>query len=204
MLSATTTQRNALKNGPVKIVNVCEFKLGNTWHYLTDDDVESVHGLNTYLPGYLEDIDDIELSSTPKVEDSNITLDGTDSTYIGLFLSQTYMNQPLIITRLYKDAAGDLIMSKVVYKGFITDREIDDQNQYTVTGTVSSIWKDFEKQAGIKTNATSQKRYYPSDTGFEHSAKATKATPWGKEGDGRSVIGTTNYKTSKFDPPELP
>jgi hypothetical protein len=204
MLSVTSGQRLALKNGAVRIINICEFKLGTTWYYLTDDDVQLNFGGNTYLPGYLQDIDDIELSSVPKVEDSKITIDGTDGVFMGLFLSQKYMNKPLTITRLYYDNANALIMSKVVYKGYISDKEISDQNQYTIDVTVSSIWKDFEKQAGIKTNSTSQQRHYPSDTGFEHSARATKTIPWGKEGNGRSSIGTNNYKTSKFDLPENP
>jgi hypothetical protein len=203
MISVTAAQRAALKEH-VQLNTLCKFRIGTTWYYITNNDIETVYGGNTYSPGYLLDVDEIEINSTPKVEDSDIVIDGNDSIFIGLFLSQNWMNNPLQIIQLYNDKNGDLIRAEIAYDGLLSDVSIDTSGSYEIILTVSSIWKDFEKQAGIKTNSSSQNIHYPNDTGFEHTAKATKSSPWGKDGDGRSSLGTTEIDFSRFNTPVEP
>jgi hypothetical protein len=200
MIAVTAAQRARLKEH-VRLTTLCKFKISTTWYYLTNDDIETVYEGRTYLPGYLLDVDDIEINSTPKVEDSDIIIDGNDSVFIGLFLSQNWMNNPLQLIQLYIDKNGGLIRSEIAYDGLLSDVSISTSDSYEITLTVSSIWKDFEKQAGIKTNSTSQNIHHPSDTGFEHTAKATKSVPWGKDGNGRSSLGTTEIDFGRFDAP---
>ena len=203
MISVTTAQRAALKEH-VQLSTLCKFKLGSTWFYITNSDIEIVYSGNTYAPSYLLDVDDIEISSSPKVDDSDIVIDGNDSIFTGLFLSQAWMNQPLQIIQLYNDKDGDLIRSEIAYEGLLSDVSFSTAGSYEITVTVSSIWKDFEKQAGIKTNPTSQKIHYPTDTGFENTAKATKASAWGKESAVISSAGITDRVISRFDGVVLP
>jgi hypothetical protein len=203
MISVTAAQRAALKEH-VQLNTLCKFRIGTTWYYITNNDTETVYGGNTYSPGYLLDVDDIEINSTPKVEDSDIVIDGNDSIFTGLLLSQNWMNNPLQIIQLYNDKNGDLIRAEIAYDGLLSDVSIDTSGSYEITLTVSSIWKDFEKQAGIKTNSTSQNIHYPNDTGFEHTAKATKSVPWGKSGNGRSSLGTTEIEFGRFNTPVEP
>ena len=203
MISVTATQRAALREH-VKLSTLCKFKLSSTWYYITNSDVAIVYSGNTYAPSYLLDVDDIEISSTPSVEDSDIVIDGNDSIFTGLFLSENWMNQPLQIIQLYNDKNGDLIRAEIAYDGLLSEISMSTNGSYEITVTVSSIWKDFEKIAGIKTNSASQNIHYPNDTGQEHVAAATKATPWGKEGNGKSNIGVRNIQTSKSNPPDEP
>jgi hypothetical protein len=184
---------------------LCKLKLGSTWYYITNSDTPKTYSGNTYQPSYLLETDDIEITSTPKVDDISIVLDGTDSIFTGLFLGQTWMNQPLELVLLYLDRDGSTIYSEVAYSGLISEVSINTNKTYEVDVTVSSVWKDFEKQAGIKTNPTSQQIHYPTDTGFEHVANATKTSPWGKAGNGRSnPDGTTNKRTPSFTLPVIP
>jgi hypothetical protein len=195
MISVTAAQREALRTRHKRVL-ICKFKLGETYFHISNEDLPIVFDGDTYAPGYLKDVGDIELTGTPKTDDTNIVIDGTDSIFFGLIQSQSWMNQPLIITLLIYDLNNELIISKIAYDGLISDIEIDTKNEYELTLKVSSIWKDFEKTAGIKTNYQSQSRHYLEDTAFEHSARATKDTPWGKEGT-RSATTTTNG--SRFD-----
>ena len=196
MISVTAAQRNALKTRHKRIL-VCRLKLGNVYYFITNDDLPVVLDGYTYQPSYLKDVGEIELTGTPKTEDTSIVIDGTDSVFFGLIQSQNWMNQSLIVTSLVYDADGALILSKVAYDGLISDYDISTNGEYELTLKVSSIWKDFEKAAGIKTNFQSQSRHYPTDTAFEHSARATKDIQWGKEST-RARSNTTGNR-SKFD-----
>jgi hypothetical protein len=190
MISVTAAQRAALRTRHKRVL-ICKLKLGETYYYISNEDLPIEFQENTYAPGYLKDVGEIELTGVPKTDDTNIVIDGTDSIFFGLVQSQAWMNQPLIITSLIYDLNNALILSKVAYDGLISDFDIDDKTEYELTLKVSSIWKDFEKTAGIKTNYQSQSRHYSEDTAFEHSARATKDSPWGKESKG-STSSSTN------------
>jgi hypothetical protein len=185
MISVTPAQREALKTRHKRIL-VCRLKLGNVFYFITNDDLPVLFGGYTYQPSYLKDVGEIELTGTPK-----------DSVFFGLIQSQNWMNQSLIVTSLVYDADNALILSKVAYDGLISDFDISTNGEYELTLKVSSIWKDFEKTSGIKTNYQSQSRHYPTDTAFEHSAKATKDIQWGKEST--RARSNTTVNTSKFD-----
>jgi hypothetical protein len=195
MISVTPEQRAALRTRHKRVL-LCKFKLSETYFYISNEDLPIVFEGNTYAPGYLKDVGEIELTGIPKTDDTNITIDGTDSIFFGLIQSQEWMNQPLIITSLIYDLNNALIMSRIAYDGLISEIDIDDKNEYELTLKVSSIWKDFEKTAGIKTNYQSQSRHYPGDTAFQHSARATKAIAWGK--DSKSATSSTK-NTSNFN-----
>ncbi|MGJ8680520.1 hypothetical protein [Paraglaciecola sp.] len=204
MKSVTAQQREKLKSY-VSLAMLCKFKLGSTWYFISNKDKAKDYNSNTYQPAYLLETDDIEITSTPKIDDISVVIDGTDSVFIGLFLAQAWMNQSLELVQLYLDKDGSTIYSEVAYSGLISAVNISTGSPYKIDVTVSSVWKDFEKQAGIKTNPTSQQIHYPLCTGFEHVSQATKSTPWGKEGNGRSLSSNATYsRTSKFDGPGVP
>jgi hypothetical protein len=200
MKTVSAATRNKLKSF-VQLAMLCKLKLGSTWYYITNSDTAKNYGGNTYQPSYLLETDDIEITSTPNVDDISIIIDGTDSVFIGLFLGEPWMNKSLELIQLYLDKDGSTIYSEVAYSGLMSDVDISTGKNYEVDVTVSSVWKDFEKQAGIKTNPTSQQIHYPNDTGFEHVANATKTSPWGKAGNGRSLPEgvTINTRNPKFD-----
>jgi hypothetical protein len=200
MKTVSAATRNKLKSF-VQLAMLCKLKIGSTWYYITNSDTAKTYGGNTYQPSYLLETDDIEITSTPKVDDISIIIDGTDSVFIGLFLGEPWMNKSLELVQLYLDKDGSTIYSEVAYSGLMSDVDISTGKNYEVDVTVSSVWKDFEKQAGIKTNPTSQQIHYPNDTAFEHVANATKTSPWGKAGNGRSLPDgvTINTRNPKFD-----
>lgn len=179
MIPHTASQLARLKADP-NINHLIKFQIGNTWYYLTDADVPIDYGGATYVPGYLdsEQVGEIEVTSDPKTNDIPIDLEAHENTFVGLLLSSDWMNKPLTIYKYIWDDQGE-ILTKNAFQGLLSDFELSESSQ-TVSIIVSSIWADFEKTAGIRTNPASQNRWYPGDTAFKHAVQAMKKIYWGK------------------------
>lgn len=179
MISHTAQQLADLK-APHEIVHLVKFQIDATWYYLCDTDAPIDYLGNTYVPGYLDKLDDIEVTSEPKTGDTDIELHAHDNSFVSLLLSGKWMNKPLTIYKLRLKPNGSLILGKVAFEGLLSDYELDAKDDVTAT-TASSIWADYEKIAAIFTNLKSQQRFYPNDTAFRHSSDAMKKIYWGKD-----------------------
>jgi hypothetical protein len=184
MIPVTTQELAALKDSP-RVKYLLEFTIGATTYRLSNTDSTEVNGLNQYIPGFIDEMPDIEITSDPKTNDVSIELADPERIFITAFLSQPWMNRTCTIFKVIEDKNGDVILTKNAFQGFLSDFSINSE-QSTIEITASSIWADFEKTAGIKTNAKSQQRYYPTDTAFEHSSKAIEKVYWGKDAPGVS------------------
>lgn len=181
MKNVTAQELAKLKNKP-SVCYYLEFEVGNNYYRYTAGDINEEFDGNTYIAGIVDadSFDDIEITSTPKINDSNITLFDADYSLTTLFLSQPYMNRHCGIYKIIKDEDGNEILTKIVFEGLITDASPDAENNM-VELTVSSIWADYEKVAGVRTNPASQQRFEPTDTAFEHTSQADKTIYWGKD-----------------------
>lgn len=179
MISHTQAQLDALRNEPSSNY-LYAIQLGSTNYYLSDGDAEHTFGSETFIPGYIADeTEDIEVTSEPKTNDMDIVLLTHNSTFLTDILAGGWMNKPVqIYRRFHKD--GATILTLTVFKGLISSYSISEKD-HTVTLTVASIWADYEKRAGMRTNVTSHQVHYPGDTGMRHAANATKKVYWGIE-----------------------
>lgn len=202
MMSHTAQQLADLK-APHQIRNLVKFQIGNTWHYLTDSDLVIQYAGNDYLPGFLSEdsIDDIEITSEPSTNDIDMQINTFNNLYLAAILSGGWMNKPVTIYKYHSNKFGE-ILTKVAFEGFLSSYSLDEKNSQ-ISLTVSSIWADYEKQVGIKTNITSHQRYYPGDTGMRHAANAKKKVYWGKDApSSTSGGGGTGGGGSRFGNPQ--
>lgn len=178
MRDVTPEYRAALR-GQHKRILLVEFALGNSTYRLNNGDTEVTHNGNIYFPTYLKEVSEIEMTSEPKINEIDVVIDAVDGVFPSLILSKNWMNRKLTVTRLVIDKMGAIAGSEIIFIGLLGDFELIESSRELAL-KVSSVWKDFEKTSGIRSNSTSQQRHYPDDTALDHSAAATKDVYWGK------------------------
>ncbi|ANB27232.1 hypothetical protein A6F57_19835 [Alteromonas stellipolaris] len=169
-----------------------KLQLNGDWIYLTDRDVPVTYAGATYVPGYItsESIGDIEITSEPATNDVTVTLDARDRTFVAYFLQEGWMNGSATIYEQFADKDG-VILTLNIFQGFVDSRDLIPEKQ-KIDVVLASVWADFEKQSGTKTNSGSQQRYYPSDTAFDHVARAQRKIYWGKPAPVTTTATTTS------------
>ena len=200
MITHTVSELSALKAEP-RVFYLFEFELGVTTYRFTNSDLTEDYLGNSYLPGFIDDVDEIEITAAPKINGIDINLHDADNAISTLLLGSNWMNKPFKILKVIENAGGSVILVKNAFEGLISDFAIDPDSS-EVSITTASIWADFEKQSGIKTNSKSQQRHYPSDTGFEHSSSAVNKVYWGKDAPSSSTFtGNASPGSSRFVQP---
>ena len=179
-----------------KAALLLSIEIDKVWYHLTDLDTEIEYGGKTYIPGYFteESLDEFETTSEPKTNDLNIEIYLHDGAFIPLLLNAGWLNGNVEILEHHWDEQGE-ILTKCGYKGFIDDFSLSEKS-HTAVIKVSSVWADFERESGIRTNVESQARHYEGDTAFRHVARAERKIYWGKE----NPNPPTN-RTTRFSPP---
>lgn len=179
MIAHTQAQLDALKAGPV-VSYLIKFDIGNTTYRLTTQDHVVNYSVHTYTPGFNVSVDRIEITSMPRTNDIKIELIDVNKTIVTELLSNAWMNKDCEILKLFQKPDGEVILVKSAFEGSLTDFEISEKDS-KVELTMTSVWADFEKEAGIKTNLKSQQRFYPNDTAGRHASEAIKKVYWGKD-----------------------
>lgn len=201
MISVTSTEFEKLKNG-VQEIFLVKFQIGSTFYRLTNADTQQQLNFEFYTPGIIDEMDEIEITSTPKTNDINIALNDVDNAFATLLLSQAWMNKSVTITRLLVAKDTTRLSTEKAFEGYLSDFSIDVDNSTTEI-TVSSVWADYEKESGISTNPKSQQRYFPNDTAFEHSASAMKKIYWGKDAPTSGSSGGFGNPVIPYDTPQV-
>ena len=203
MIPHTVQELAALKDAP-RVFYALQFSIGlSTYRFCTADTEKSVF-LNAYMPGFIDEMDEIEITAQPRTNDQTVVMSDPELIFTSLLLGGGYMNKPFVIYKVIEDRNGSTIKVKNAFEGFISDYVIDVDSS-TVELIASSVWADFEKTSGIKTNPKSQQRFYPLDTAFEHAAYARDKIYWGKDApgfgrtDGGGGTGGSNYETPKLN-----
>ena len=170
--------------------------------YLTDRDAPVFYGGVYYQPGYItsDSIDDIEATSEPATNEFTLMLDVRDGAFIPYFLNKGWNNSEVTIFEQHGDESG-VIITLNVFEGFIDSREII-RKTMKIDVVLASVWADFEKQAGTKTNSGSHQKYYPDDTAFDHVARAKRKIYWGKNAPVASSSGSSSG-SGRFDLPRI-
>lgn len=195
-MRVVTPEYRAALRGPHKTLLGVEFTMGNQTYRLNNGDTEFTHSGNVYSPTYLKNVSDIEMTSAPKINEVDITLDAVDGIFAGLILSENWMNRKLTIRR-FIIANGAVAGASIIFVGLLGEFDLIESSR-ELDIKASSVWKDFEKTAGIRSNTASQQRFYPGDTALDHAAAATKDTYWGKEKPASTTPSTSGGGGTKF------
>jgi len=140
-------------------------------------------GTNTYLAqGQFISFDTVTEASDLRVGTIDLTFTAVDTTTLALLLNSEYMNKRVVIYRVvlgddYSFSTSDVY---TIFDGKITSYGIQEQDRSaTVKITVASLFADFERINGRKTNPTSQQLIFAGDKGLDFSPQIVKDIKWG-------------------------
>ena len=143
-------------------------------------------GNQTYQPlGSLLSFDSVEENVNFDIPDLNITLSGltqydnNDTSFATALQSADYVEQEVIISRVYFDHAGTNLGAFIIYEGRVQGISMT-SNSNTVTCTIetSSHWADFDRENGRFTNDNSHQIEFSGDVGFEYASEVQKEIEW--------------------------
>ena len=141
-------------------------------------------GANTYLAqGQFLNFSQITESSDIRVNQLIMTFTAVDTTTLALLLNNDYINTRVVIYRVLLDEDYSFTSDDVftLFDGKITGYQIrEEENSATIQVVVASMFADFERLNGRKTNPASQKLHFPDDEGFQYSAAIVKDMKWGR------------------------
>ena len=142
-------------------------------------------GTNTYLAqGQFLYFGNIVESSDLRVGQVDLTFTAVDTTTVALLLNNNYMNKRVVIYRAILDEDYSFTSDDVftVFDGRIMNYSIrETESTATVTMTVASLFADFERKNGRRTNNASQQRVFSGDLGMNFSAEIVKDIKWGRK-----------------------
>jgi len=132
--------------------------------------------------GKLLSFDLVQETGEAKVNQINISLSGTSNTFTDLFLNNAYVDKRVVIYRVFlNDQLGIIDNPVMMFDGEIQSFTVNETGETsTVIVTSASVFYEFEKNNGRRTNETSQKGFFPSDNGMKFSALTLDNILWGK------------------------
>jgi hypothetical protein len=112
----------------------------------------------------------------------NLSLSGSDQTFISTVLNENVVNDSVTIHRGLLNSSNALIADPfLLYKGSIDTFTIEESDtECFVTLSLVSHWADFEKSSGRKTNNNSQQRFFSTDVGMDFSSQTVLDIKWGR------------------------
>ena len=141
-------------------------------------------GANTYLAqGQFLQFSQVAESSDIRINQLIMTFTAVDTTTLALLLNDDYINTRVVIYRALLDDDYAFTSDDVftLFDGKITGYQIrEEETTSTIQIIVASMFADFERVNGRKTNPASQKLHFPDDEGFQYSAAIVKDMKWGR------------------------
>ena len=141
-------------------------------------------GANTYLAqGQLLQFSQVAESSDIRINQLIMTFTAVDTTTLALLLNDDYINTRVVIYRALLDDDYAFTSDDVftLFDGKITGYQIrEEETTSTIQIIVASMFADFERVNGRKTNPASQKLHFPDDEGMQYSASIVKDMKWGR------------------------
>lgn len=185
--------------------HLLKLQLGSTWYYLTDRDTSTEYIGQTWEPEFILEVGEYEQSQQPTVDDTEFALTTADplKTFLIPALQGLHILRSVELFRQTISSTGAAVYTEQVFKGRMTEYDYDPEVE-EITFTASSVWSDYEKVSGLRTNVKSQSRFDATDQAFRHAANAMKEIPWGRPG-GESTNSNGSGGGRFTDPdPELP
>lgn len=114
----------------------------------------------------------------------SFVLTSANQSYLSQFLTENPTNSKVTLWIAFIDSTSTIVADPIeIFAGYVDDWECKEDStsqRSSISVNAASIWVDFEKVAGRKTNSSSQNIYFPTDSGFEFSSQIVKDLKWGK------------------------
>lgn len=132
--------------------------------------------------GELMSFDSVTETGEAKVNQINLALSGAATTYTNLFLNNDYVDRRMVIYRVFFNDSMQILGSPIMlFDGEIQSYVINETGaSSTISITSASVFYDFERINGRRTNQSSQHAYFPADQGLKYSAITIDNLKWGK------------------------
>lgn len=132
--------------------------------------------------GDLLSFDTISETGQARVNQVNFTLSGASNTITNLFLNNDYVDRRIVIYRMFYNNESVIIGTPVMlFDGEMTSFSINESGTTsTVNVTSSSVFYDFDRIAGRRTNSASQQMHFPNDKGMDFASAVDDRIKWGK------------------------
>jgi hypothetical protein len=145
---------------------------------------------NYQATGNLMSFDTIQESTDLQISKLSVILSGVDRTFTAALLSYEYLDQPLKVYRIFLDDNEQIQhVPMLVFSGNIDTPVITDDpssGSSTISISAASVFVDFERRSGRKTNQSEQDLYNSvnsltdADTGFEYNTNSSTDIWWGR------------------------
>lgn len=118
-----------------------------------------------------------------RVNQINIVLSAASNTFTNLFMNNDYLNSRVCVYRVFFDTAFAQVNNPVLmWDGEIVGYRISENTKTSTISIVSSsVFYDFERVTGRRTNDKSQQTIFPGDRGMEFSTSAIGDIKWGRD-----------------------
>ena len=145
-------------------------------------DTDTSTGKTFAANGELLTFDTITETGQARVNQINFALSGASKTITNLFLNNNYVDRRIVIYRHFFNNESVAIGTPVMlFDGEMTAFQINESGtSSTVSVTSSSVFYDFDRIAGRRTNTTSQQTHYAFDKGMDFASVVDDRIKWGK------------------------
>jgi hypothetical protein len=161
---------------------------GSTLRY-TDGPFDITYNGDIYeAQGNFLGISETNEVSELQITNISLTLNGLDLTSVQTLCVTTQINQLVTIRKVFLDPQdnsliGDSTGDKavVIFRGKISGyKTINSTDSATITLDVNSLFTNFNRMAGRRTNQASLQQEHPNDYGFQYSHESIRDIKWGK------------------------
>lgn len=180
----TANMQAAIAAGQLKPVRLLEMHFDGGTLYHTTCYKSLAWNSNTYNPGNVVAMPNVEESLELRVPVYKVTLSGVNQANIATALLEDSIDRLVVMYRGLLDANENLIADPFEeFKGRIDTYAMDedpDKGASTLAWSCVSHLADFERLAGRRTNDDDQQVYFAGDRGFEFSALVAQDIKWGR------------------------
>jgi len=132
--------------------------------------------------GEMLSFDTIEETSEARVNQVNVVLSSASNTITNLFFNNDYIDRRVVIYRVFYNQQFNIIdVPVMLFDGEIQGYQVNESGSTsTLSVTTASVFYDFDRINGRRTNSTSQQAHFPNDKGFDQAAVVSEKIKWGK------------------------
>ena len=162
---------------------------GGSTIYYTDGPFDITYNGNIYeAQGNFLGISETNEVSELQITNISLTLNGLDLTSVQTLCKSTQINQLVTVRKVFLDpndnsligdSTGD--MAVTIFRGKIAGyKTVNATDTATITLDVNSLFTNFNRMSGRRTNQSSLQTEHPNDYGFQYSHESIRDIKWGK------------------------
>lgn len=190
MSRLSTVQNTYLAGNSLLVLTLVDIDVngGSTVRY-TDGPFDITYNGNIYeAQGNFMGISETNEVSELQITNISITINGLDLSNVQTFCTSNQINQLVTIRRVFLDPndyslIGDSTGDKavIIFKGKIAGyKTTNATDTATIVLDVNSLFTNFSRMTGRRTNQASLQQEHPNDFGFEYSHESIRDIKWGK------------------------